>query len=153
MSTGPQAYGSLEAIRMAIPASKNARLFYRAAKQRFDDALLLLELERTTGAVYLAGYSVECILKALIISSVPDHQEENILGMFRGGQAHAYAWLLRLYREQGGARMPPQVVPHFTRVNSWSTDMRYAPGTIAMSEAQAFLDSATVILAWAEGRL
>lgn len=49
-----------------MPISKNARLFYRAAKQRFDDALLLLELKRTTAAVYLAGYSIECMLKALI---------------------------------------------------------------------------------------
>jgi len=41
------------------------------AKQRFDDALLLLEMGRTTAAVYLAGYSVECMLKALILSAVP----------------------------------------------------------------------------------
>jgi hypothetical protein len=38
-----------------MPSSAQARRFYRAAKQRFDDALLLLEMERTTAAVYLAG--------------------------------------------------------------------------------------------------
>ena len=52
---------------MPIPTSSNARLFYRAAKERFEDAELLLSLNRTTGAVYLAGYSVECIIKSLIL--------------------------------------------------------------------------------------
>jgi HEPN domain-containing protein len=58
------------------------------AKQRFDDALLLLEMGRTTAAVYLAGYSVEYMLKALILSAVPQAQEEAILGRFRGARAH-----------------------------------------------------------------
>ena len=47
-----------------MPSSTPARRFYRVAKQRFDDALLLLEMERTTAAIYLVGYSVECMLKA-----------------------------------------------------------------------------------------
>lgn len=138
---------------MALPSSEHARRFYRVAKQRFDDALLLLEMGRTTAAVYLAGYSVECMLKALILSAVPQAQAEEILGLFRGARAHDYEWLLRLYTEKGGARMPPAIVPYFARVNSWSTDMRYVPGTIAMCEAQGFVDAATEILTWADGRL
>jgi stress-induced morphogen len=110
-----------------MPSSVHARRFYRAAKQRFDDALLLLEMERTTAAVYLAGYSVECMLKALILSAVPQTQAEELLGM------------LHLYAEKGGARMPASVVPYFARVNSWSTDMRYTPGTLTAREAKAFL--------------
>ena len=43
-----------------------------------------------TGAVYLAGYSVECILKALIFSVVPLVQIEAVLGSFRGVRAHDY---------------------------------------------------------------
>ncbi len=138
---------------MALPSSEPARRFYRAAKQRFDDALLLLEMGRTTAAVYLAGYSVECMLKALILSAVPQAQAEEVLGMFRGARAHDYEWLLRLYAEKGGAGLPPSVVPHFARVNSWSTDMRYVPGTIALREAHAFVDAATTILTWVDGRL
>jgi hypothetical protein len=45
---------------MALPKPVEARRYYRAAVQRFDDAQLLLEQSRTTGAVYLAGYTVEC---------------------------------------------------------------------------------------------
>jgi len=61
--------------------------------------------------------------------------------------------MLHLYVEKGGARMPLSVVPHFARVNTWSTDMRYAPGTVAAHEAQAFVDAAIEIMIWADGRL
>jgi len=77
---------------VAMPSSAHTRRFYRVAKQRFGDALLLLEMGRTTAAVYLAGYSVECMLKALILSAVPQAQEEEILGRFRGASAHDYEW-------------------------------------------------------------
>ena len=45
------------------------------------------------------------------------------------------------------------VVPHFARVNSWSTDMRYTPGTMAAHEAQALVEAAIEIITWADGRL
>jgi hypothetical protein len=138
---------------VGMPSSPRARRFYRAAKQCFDDALLLLEMERTTAAIDLAGYSVECMLKALILSAVPQAQEEEVLGQFRGARAHDYEWLIQLYAEKGGARMPSSVVPHFARVNSWSTDMRYAPGTIAVHEEKAFLDVAVEIITRADRRV
>ncbi len=138
---------------MAIPTSPNARLFYRAAKQRAEDAEFLLKMERTTAAVYLAGYSVECIVKSLVLATVPRRQENQILGMFRGARAHDYDWLLRLYAEKHGPGLPVELVPHFARVNAWSTDMRYSPGTVELREAKAFLDSAIEIIKWADGRL
>lgn len=109
---------------MALPSSEPARRLYRAAKQRFDDALLWLEMGRTTAAVSLAGYRVACMLKALMLSAVPQAQAEEVLGMFRGARAHDDEWLLRLYADKGGAQIPPSVVPHCARVNSWSTDRR-----------------------------
>jgi len=53
---------------MDIPASPEARLYYRSAFPRYEDAQILLRADRTTGAVYLAGYGIECILKALVLS-------------------------------------------------------------------------------------
>ena len=55
---------------------------------------------------HLAGYSVECMLKALILSAVLQAQEAELLRMFHGARAHDYEWLLHLYVEKGGARMP-----------------------------------------------
>lgn len=138
---------------MAMPVSPNASLFYRAAKQRYDDALLLLQLQRTTGAVYLAGYSVECMLKALILESVSDRQELLILAQFRGQQAHNPGWLLRLYKKTVSANVPTNVIAHLVRVNSWSTDMRYQPSFMDEGDAQGFMKSVEQITLWVERRL
>lgn len=136
-----------------MPSSLNARLFYRAANQRYEDALLLLQLKRTTGAVYLAGYSVECMLKALILESVPERQESLTLAKFRGQQAHEYEWLLRLYRSISNTNIPIALVPHWARMNTWSTSMRYQPGVLDEGDAEQFMASVEQIRMWVEGRL
>jgi hypothetical protein len=138
---------------VGIPRSQNARLFYRASYQRLADARLLLRMKRTTGAVYLAGYSVECILKALVLSMARGEKEKALLLSFRGQQGHRYGWLKGLYAQLGGPTVPAELAPHFARVNSWATKIRYSPGTIDASSAAAFLESASRIVAWADGRL
>ncbi len=113
----------------------------------------MLEGSRTTGAIYLAGYAVECILKALLISTVPDSRRAEVVASFRGSRAHDYNWLRDQYRHQGGATFPPPVAQCFALVNTWSTDLRYKPGITLMSEAEAFLRAAEAIIQWADGRL
>jgi hypothetical protein len=58
---------------MGRPQSHFALRFYLTAFPRFEDAEVLSNSQpsRTTGAVYLAGYSVECISKALVLSVTP----------------------------------------------------------------------------------
>ena len=69
-----------------------------------DDARFLLEKgQRTNAAVYLAGYSVECILKALLIDSLPNKKQEGIISEFRKqGHGHNFDWLKHEYRKAGG---------------------------------------------------
>ena len=138
---------------MAIPSSPTARLFYRAATERYEDASVLLRLNRTTGAVYLAGYGIENMLKALIVSSVPRSQESQVLTLFRGTQAHDYEWLLRLHREKAKSATPVYLRRHFSHVTMWTTSIRYQPETIDESTANAFFQSAEIIIQWIEGRL
>ena len=139
---------------MALPVFAEARLFYQAAKQRFQDSQFLLEAGRNTAAVYLAGYSVECILKALILSLVAAEQDrKTMLASFRGAKAHDFEWLKRQYLDLGGPPFPADVARRFARVNTWTTDMRYQPGTARRREAEAFLRAAEAILEWADGRL
>jgi HEPN domain-containing protein len=138
---------------MAVPISSEARLFYRCAIQRFDEAQILLEAARTTGAVYLAGYGIECILKALILSVVPSSKTDSVLQTFRGNRAHDYQWLRDEYRLKGGAVPPREVNRCFTLVNRWSTDLRYSPGNLKERDAESFFKAAKVIMIWASGRL
>lgn len=138
---------------MAVPRGKEARLFYRYAKQRLGEARVLQEAFMPTGAVYLAGYSVECILKALIFSVVPLVQIEAVLGSFRGVRVHDYNWLRDQYRLRGGASFPGQVNRDFTLVNIWSTNLRYELAAFREPEAEEFLKSVGRIIEWAEGRI
>src|SRR5260370_37658459 len=110
---------------MALPKTKEARLFYRAAKQRYDDALLLLEGNRKTGAVYLAGYTVECFLKALLLESVSPAVRKELLGEFRGSRAHNFEWLGGMYCRHVSSAIPHDVNRHLSRVAGWATDIRY----------------------------
>lgn len=138
---------------MAIPNSSDARLYYRCAFQRFEEAEVLFKAEYTTGAVYLAGYAIECILKALVLMAVPAETRPDTMKSFRGGKAHEYEWLRSLYLTNGGARFPRDITQHFTLVNDWSTDLRYTPRTVREDDAEAFLASAVAIIRWADGRI
>ena len=138
---------------MSLPHGLHARSFYQASRQRLEDANFLLREDRTTGAVYLAGYSVECMLKALILSMVPETKQEDIAGSFRGAIAHSYDWLKAKYLEKGGPSLPAAISKNFALVNSWTTELRYKPGTIKQGDAETFLRAADEIAKWADGRI
>jgi len=138
---------------MALPRPVEARLYYRAAKQRFDDSQLLLEAGRTTGAVYLAGYTVECFLKALVLAGVAAGPRQQLLREFRGSRAHDIEWLGALYRRHAGAAIPRDITRHLSRVASWSTDLRYATGSLRSRDADEFMDSVIALITWADGRM
>jgi hypothetical protein len=137
---------------MGLPNATEARPFYQSALQRFEDAEYLLAANRTTG-VYLAGYSVECMMKALILANAPAGRRVEILGHFRGGRGHDYDWLRARYFEQGGPPFPTDIARQFSFVDSWSTDLRYRAGALNPRDAEVFLRAARAILDWADGRL
>jgi hypothetical protein len=138
---------------MALPKPAEARQYYRAAKQRLDDAQLLLRAERRTGAVYLAGYTVECFLKALILATVAPGLRQRLVREFRGTRAHNIEWLGALYRRHVRIAIPRPITRHLSRVGSWSTDLRYATGTLKSRETEEFMDSVIAISSWADGRM
>ncbi len=138
---------------MSIPSSIDARLYYRCAFQRYEEAEVLLNADYTTGAVYLAGYGIECMLKALALMTVAGSARTAMLKSFRGGKAHEYEWLRTLYLTNGGVRLPSDIARHFTLVNDWSTDLRYTPRSVRAADAEAFLAAAVAIIKWADGRL
>jgi HEPN domain-containing protein len=135
------------------PTSPDARLFSRCAYQRFEDAEVLLRNGRSTGAVYLAGYGVECILKALILESSAPAESRAMLGSFRGRAAHNLEWLRAQYRRAKGAPFPLEVTRSFTLVLGWTTEMRYKPGSMSAEDAETFLSAAAEIIKWAQERI
>jgi HEPN domain-containing protein len=138
---------------MALPTSPEARQFYQSARQRFKDASFLLQMGRTTGAVYLAGYSVECMLKALVLSVTPKSGRKTVLESFCGSKAHDYGWLKARYLERQVPGIPSEISKKFSLVNTWSTALRYKAGSVKVSEARSFFKAAEQIINWADGRL
>jgi len=138
---------------MPLPASPDARLFYRCALQRLEESAYLLTGEYRTAAVYLAGYAVECILKALILSQASHADRKLALKSFKGAHAHDFGWLKGRYVRLGGSPFPTTAERHFIQVATWSTDLRYQAGTWRKRETEVFMKAAAANVDWADGRL
>jgi len=137
---------------MALPKAPEARRFWQAAKQRLRDAEILLEQVRTTGAVYLAGYAVECVLKALLLNATSKHRRKELEKSFRTAKAHNYDWLIDRYRRAGGPSFPLNISRHLSFTNTWTTSLRYQAASLSNKTAVPFLEATRQILGWVEGR-
>lgn len=141
---------------MGVPRDKDAKQFYRVAVQRLADAVFLLDGARTTAAVYLAGYCVECLWKALIVTQAGKDKKAEVLELFAGSKAHNYDFLRSLYDKYGGpppSKKDKELVKAFVVVGSWGTVLRYNPGTIPEDDATEFIDAVRRIWKWADERL
>lgn len=139
---------------MAVPADPLARRYYRAALERLADAdALLNSTDRTTASVYLGGYAVEFILKALIVSQAKPALREAVVAEFRGTKAHSFQWLRERYSKAGGPTVPSHVAAAFTAIGTWAVDIRYNPISISPADAKSFRAGVQVVFDWAKGRL
>lgn len=128
-------------------------MFFQAAYQRLEDASILFRYGRNTGAMYLAGYAVECMLKALLLDRAPTKRRTELNKDLRGSRAHDFGWLKEQYLAIGGDSFPKDVNRDFVLVNSWRTDLRYFSGSQRKAVTQSFLRSAESIVKWANERL
>jgi HEPN domain-containing protein len=129
------------------------RRFWRAAEQRFTAAEFLYGSERNLDAVYLAGYAVECSLKALILARTVARQHDSLISRaFRGRRGHDFEDLRAMLRERSVA-LPIKVAVDLRQVASWSTDLRYEVGRMSNEDAHAFLEAVRRILNWVDKSL
>jgi HEPN domain-containing protein len=137
---------------MPRPRYHRALAFYRAAFQRFEDAEILLERDRLTGAFYLSGYGVECILKALILSSIDNPKRRSEVDRsFKGRSGHDIAELLRLVLKESGRTIPGSISRSLATIMTWTTDLRYEASLKSRKEAVAFRDAVAEVIRWADG--
>lgn len=124
--------------------------FVRAAGLRLDSAELLRKNGMNADSIYLAGYAVECALKALLLSTYPFPKRRGVT--FQGAGWHNYA---RLREELHRRRidLPSNIMREFRRVHTWSNELRYETSRRTAEEAETFCKSAMAILVWVKGRL
>jgi len=137
---------------MSSSQSREVRRFFRATEERFKEAQFLLKHDFTTAAVYLAGYAVECALKALILSSEPASRHQDTLGSFRGAKAHDFDWL-RNELQRRKVPLPQMILRQLKNLTWWTTDLRYKPGQTNEEAATDFLTTADSLAHWVKGKL
>jgi hypothetical protein len=101
----------------------------------------------------LAGYAVECVLKALILEATPRGRRRDVSDSFRGAKGHDFDWLRAEYSKAGGSSNPAEIVRAFDVVNRWTIVLRYEARTAGLQEATAFIRAVRQIVAWADGRM
>ncbi len=137
---------------MAMPNSDDARAFYRCAYLRRLEASILDKAGQPTGAVYLAGYVVELMLKALIVEGRPSTSRADAVAELKG-MGHNLTRLTETYRREGGSRPPREVALALGLVgDAWDPAMRYNPRLVPASFANRFLKAVDAIYSWADGR-
>lgn len=133
-----------------MPSS--SRDFLRAAAQRLGTAELLLGNGYNLDAMYLAGYTIECALKALILETTPETDRKKMLKEISSGkQMHSAEALLGRLRDRN-RRIPLKLVKRL-RPSDWSTNLRYETGRIDTGETRAFLKTAKAVYDWVEGEM
>jgi hypothetical protein len=134
----------------------------KASKPRRDDAQALFNSVRWRGAMYLAGYSVECLLKTKLMRKfdcrhLKELEEELLRRGLLNEQDTIYTHQLeRLLRWADGfdpLRGNAALWRLFTLVNQWVPAWRYNPDLSNREDAEDFLAAVDQLLRWVDSNL
>jgi HEPN domain-containing protein len=134
----------------------------KAGKHRLDDARALLNAVRWRGAMYVAGYAVECLLKTKLMRSFDcRHLRELEEELQRRGVLLAHATifthqlevLLRLTGAMDRLRTNEPLWRLFNLVNRWLPAWRYSPDLSRREDAEDFLEAVEKMCHWIENNV
>jgi len=123
----------------------------KAALKRHTDAKKLQEQQRWRGAMYLAGYSVECKLKARLMErynlNTLEQLEEEIERRL-GHPVNVFTHSIEVLFGLTGARerllqnaAHPNALRAYQRCNTWKPAWRYRPDEGTEDECNAFMQA------------
>ncbi len=123
---------------------------------RIYEAKLLFEAGGYSGAYYLAGYAVECALKACFAKGVEryDFPDKNRAGQVFTHNLSDLAKLANLQQDLAAIKDHPRLDATWQSVCKWKEDSRYSIRT--KEEAEAMIEAITSkdggILPWIQER-
>ena len=126
--------------------------YRRAATQRLDVANFLLKNSKYyLDAVYLAGYAVECSLKALVLERTLKSKRAAVCEeISSGAKAHNLDFLKGIL-ERRGCSIPDKTRESLNVIKcEWKTNLRYVGALIPYEEAESFIKHVAWICQWAE---
>ena len=131
----------------------------KAGKHRLDDAWSLINAVRWRGAMYLAGYSVECLLKTKLMRMfdcrhLRELEEELIRRKALPAQAtvftHQLELLLGLTKAKDRLRQDEDNWRSFNIVNRWVPAWRYTADLSNKDDATDFVEAVKNVSQWIE---
>ncbi len=147
--------------------------FVKSGPKRFDDATELIEVPTSNaatsdarsrhlrGAMYLAGYGIECLVKGYLIelegcqnlrqtqsvinSRRASRRIEPIRNIGASTAGHSIDYLMRLTDLSTRPGFDPKL---WGRIAKWDTSWRYNPTPASIDEAHAFVSDVRKAINW-----
>src|SRR6266700_6497019 len=122
--------------RPIAPGGTRGTLYAAIARARLDDAACLLKGRRADGALYLAGYAIECCLK----EAVCVRTGRNYLPATE--EVHSWDRLVESARLWPAIKAQPEVFSLYSslaekwRSFKWGSELRYRSGLFNRHEAE-----------------
>ncbi len=137
---------------VAVPLRKTRRDFQRLAEIRAKEAATLAKTGNQQGAYYLAGFAVECALKACIAKKTRRHDfpaDKDYAGKV---YTHNLDQLLKLAHLEAqlyeDIETRPQLGANWNIVRDWRIDCRYETIRLGGKEMTLAVNSADGVLQW-----
>ena len=156
-------------VQMWYPINMNSNLqngiseLARASRHRFADARALLREARWQGAMYIAGYAVECLLKTKLmhiygcrtLGDLEDElQRRSILPTHGTVFTHRLRDLLRLVPGHNRLMQNREMLHVFrNEINRWKPTWRYTFLQATHEEATEFVDAVERFMRWVDNNI
>ncbi len=128
------------------------RDFQRLAELRAEEARILVRNRKQQGAYYLAGYAVECALKACIAKQTRKHEFPPDRDYAREIYTHNLSKLLQQagleMQLQNEMKASPTLANNWNVVKTWSEDARYKVSGLKGNDMYLALSGPNGVLTW-----
>jgi HEPN domain-containing protein len=134
----------------------------KAAKHRRDDAQVLFDGQRWRGAMYMAGYSIECLLKFKLMQRFrcrqlneleQELQRRGVLAAAGTVFTHQLRTLMLLAGALDRLRQNQAAWRQFNVANGWLPAWRYSADLASREDAEGFLAAVDAIRNWIEANV
>jgi len=131
----------------------------KASRNRMEDARVLLNAERWRGAMYMAGYAVECLLKTKLMQMYncrhlreleDELQRREMIPAHGTVFTHQLEALLKLAQGLDRLQQNQSLWRTFNTVNRWVPAWRYTANPANREDAHDFINAVGRIMEWIE---
>jgi len=129
----------------------------KASHHRRADAQALFEKERWRGAMYIAGYAIECLIKTKLMEMFRQSNLEDLEVELKRRRIipddsslfdHRIELFVRASGRLGDLRNDRAIWRSFTIANRWIPSWRYNPDLSDRADAEDFLSAVDTMLGW-----